>query len=177
MEQNQGERRSSSTASSVSTDENGLASPVSRSDGRRLELPDEHSWNWILDRSISSCCTEGHQLILEIVERLQENRWTNSDVFGVHLSLTEAVVNAIKHGNREDPAKKVYVACKVSPSRCWIEIRDEGAGFNPEKVPDCTLDENLDKPSGRGLRLMKNFMSHVEYHDCGKRLVMEKRLE
>ncbi len=144
----------------MSTDENGLASPVSRSDGRRLELPDEHSWNWILDRSISSCCTEGHQLILEIVERLQENRWTNSDVFGVHLSLTEAVVNAIKHGNREDPRRSLR-RLQSLPSRCWIEIRDEGAGFNPEKVPIArstktwinqrtwpALDEELHVPRG-----------------------------
>lgn len=161
----------------MSANNGGLSSLASGSEEGLGRLSGEHSWTWILDRSISSCCTEGHQLILEIIERLQENQWTNSDVFGVHLSLTEAVVNAIKHGNREDPDKKVYVACKVSPSRCWIEIRDEGTGFNPEKVPDCTLDENLDKPSGRGLRLMKNFMSHVEYHDCGKRLVMEKRLD
>ena len=85
-------------------------------------------------------------------------------------------MNAIKHGNCEDPKKKVLVRCKLSPRRCWIEIQDEGPGFNPSAVPDCTLDENLDKPSGRGLKLMRNFMSLVEFNDQGNGVVMEKVL-
>ena len=55
-----------------------------------------------------------------------------------------------------------------------IEIEDEGEGFNPEEVPDPTLEENLDKPSGRGILLMRAFMDTIEYNDKGNRLRIEK---
>jgi serine/threonine-protein kinase RsbW len=132
------------------------------------------SWSWIVDRKIPSCALQGHRLILEIVEQLQQAAWNQKDIFGVHLALEEAVVNAIKHGNCEDPDKVVHVSCKISTNRCWILVQDEGPGFNPDEVPDCTLDENLDKPSGRGLKLMRNFMTLVEYNEHGNRVVMEK---
>ncbi len=133
-------------------------------------------WSWTLEREIPSCSLQGHRLILEIIEQLQRHRWAQRDVFGVHLALEEAVVNAIKHGNGEDLDKKVQVACKISSTRCWILVEDEGPGFNPSAVPDCTLDENLDKPSGRGLKLMKNYMTMIEYNESGNRVVMEKVL-
>ena len=133
-------------------------------------------WTWTTEQVIPSCPLEGHRLIMEIVDQLHQQQWKQRDIFAVHLALEEAVVNAIKHGNREDRNKKVHVRCKMSPRRCWIEIQDEGRGFNPSAVPDCTLDENLDKPSGRGLKLMRNFMSFVEYNDQGNGVVMEKVL-
>src|SRR5262245_60143928 len=114
----------------------------------------EAYWYWTIDREIPSCALDGHRLILEIIEQLQQAAWNQKDIFGVHLALEEAVVNAIKHGNCEDPDKVVQVVCKISPTRCWILVQDQGPGFDPENVPDCTLDENLDKPSGRGLKLM-----------------------
>lgn len=114
---------------------------------------------------------------MEIVRQLQVHDWEQRDVFGVHLALEEAVVNAIKHGNGEDPGKSVQVICRISRIRCWISIEDQGDGFDPEKVPDCTLDENLDKPCGRGLKLMRNFMTFVEYNEQGNRVVMEKVLD
>ena len=133
-------------------------------------------WKWTTEQVIPSCSIEGHRLIMEIVDQLHQNKWSQRDVFAVHLALEEAVVNAIKHGNGENPDKKVHVSCKISRRRCWIQIEDEGRGFNPASVPDCTLDENLDKPSGRGLKLMRNFMSWVEYNDRGNGVVMEKIL-
>jgi serine/threonine-protein kinase RsbW len=137
----------------------------------------EPSWTWTIEREIPSCSLHGHRLILEIVEQLQQACWKQKDIFGVHLALEEAVVNAIKHGNCEDPDKTVQVSCKISEERCWILVQDEGPGFCPDDVPDCTLDENLDKPSGRGLKLMRNFMTMVEYNEHGNRVVMEKVVE
>jgi serine/threonine-protein kinase RsbW len=137
----------------------------------------EASWHWTIDREIPSCALDGHRLILEIIEQLQQAAWNQKDIFGVHLALEEAVVNAIKHGNCEDPDKVVQVVCKISSTRCWILVQDQGPGFDPENVPDCTLDENLDKPSGRGLKLMRNFMTMVQYNEDGNRVVMEKVLE
>jgi serine/threonine-protein kinase RsbW len=96
------------------------------------------------------------------------------DVFGVHLAMEEALVNAIRHGNRLDPGKQVQFACRMTPDLVRIEITDEGDGFDPSSIPDPTDPEHIEAPSGRGLMLMRSFMSRVEYNDVGNRVVMEK---
>ena len=116
-------------------------------------------------------------MVQEIIHALRRHEWKQDDVFAVHLALEEAVVNAIRHGNGLDPAKRVRVETKISAQRCWIQVEDEGSGFDPREVPDCTANENLEKPGGRGLMLMQNFMSSVEYNEAGNRLVMEKVLD
>ena len=110
----------------------------------------------------------------EIVAELERLGWTDRDLFGVQLALEESLSNAIRHGNRLDPAKRVTVECKVSPERFWLMVQDEGPGFRPERVPDCTASENLECPGGRGLALIKAFMSHVEYSAQGNCVTMEK---
>ena len=105
---------------------------------------------------------------------LEQRAFSDRDCFGVKLALEEAIVNAIKHGNGMDPDKCVHVHCHVTDERVKIVIEDEGPGFDPGDVPDPTEDENLDKPSGRGLMLMRSFMSRVEYNDKGNCVVMEK---
>lgn len=136
-------------------------------------MTDNH-WTWATDQRLPSSIDAGHQFIAEILARLNAERWTSQDIFGIHLALEEAVVNAIRHGNKLDPDKRVHVACKMSPERFWIRIADEGCGFNPYAVPDCTDDEHLQIPSGRGLLLMRCYMNHVEYNDCGNTVTMEK---
>ena len=96
-------------------------------------------------------------------------------MFGFRLALEEAVVNAIKHGNRLDKNKHVYVVCRSTPEGVWIKITDQGQGFDPEAVPDCTDPAHIDSPNGRGIMLMRNYMSRVEYNDVGNVVVMEKR--
>jgi serine/threonine-protein kinase RsbW len=83
-------------------------------------------------------------------------------------------VNAIRHGNQSDQAKLVHVSCKLSPQRLLIEITDQGIGFDPALVPDCCDPENWQRPGGRGILLMRSYMSKVEYTDGGHRVVMEK---
>jgi serine/threonine-protein kinase RsbW len=73
-----------------------------------------------------------------------------------------------------DESKQVLVECKVSPERFWIRVEDEGSGFRPQSVPDCTADENLECPGGRGLALIKAYMNRVEYNDRGNCVTMEK---
>ena len=85
------------------------------------------------------------------------------DLFSVELALEEALVNAIKHGNQLQPEKKVRVAYSVSSERFDILIEDEGEGFCPDDVPDPTLPENLARPCGRGLLLIRSFMTSVDY--------------
>src|SRR4051794_31597318 len=89
--------------------------------------------------------------ILDDVSRLGFN---SQSQFAIKLALEEALINAIKHGNRLDPSKKVHIEAKVSPQQFEITIEDEGPGFKRTAVPDPTLEENLEKCSGRGILLM-----------------------
>jgi serine/threonine-protein kinase RsbW len=133
-------------------------------------------WNWKFQESIRSELPEGRCFVEAVVEQLRLLKWPNMEIFAVRMSLEEAVVNAIKHGNQFDPGKMVHIECRITPTKIWVDIEDEGAGFDPCSVPDCTADENLDKPSGRGLHLMRHYMTHIEYRKDGKRVVMEKRI-
>jgi serine/threonine-protein kinase RsbW len=110
----------------------------------------------------------------DLLGQLGAHGWSEAEIFGVHLAAEEAITNAIVHGNKLDPAKRVHVACEVSPARVWIEIRDQGDGFDPAAVPDCTADDRLEVPSGRGVMLMKSFMTRIEYNAKGNGVVLEK---
>jgi serine/threonine-protein kinase RsbW len=81
----------------------------------------------------------------------------------VLLAVTEAATNAIKHANKYDLDKKVYIDAYVEGSNLIIKVRDEGNGFDPDQIPDPTEPENLLKDSGRGLYLMRFYMDNMEY--------------
>lgn len=103
----------------------------------------------------------------EIVARAKMHRFCKRAVLGIRLALQEALVNAVKHGNRDDFSKKVRIDYSVTSSEVRIRIADEGSGFDPDDVPDPTAPENLCTPGGRGLLMMRQFMSQVEFHGCG----------
>lgn len=124
--------------------------------------------------SIPSDTAAGQQLQEEIISRLEQLEFPTRDLFGIRLALEEALVNAIKHGNRFDPNKRVKVLYRLSRETIRIEIEDEGEGFNPADVPDPTEDENLERPCGRGIMLMRHFLDVVDYNDIGNRVVLEK---
>ena len=105
---------------------------------------------------------------------LQANRFGETDQFAVKLAVEEALVNAIKHGNQLDPDKRVRVRYAVDGETFQIHITDEGPGFNPDDVPDPTLPENLERCCGRGLLLIRKFMTEVSYHGCGNVVTMSK---
>lgn len=132
-------------------------------------------WSWSSEHSIPSDTAAGRAVLDALLRQLQLHEWGEHDTFAVHLAVEEALVNAIKHGNQDDPAKQVHVVSRVSVESVLIEIADEGPGFDPGAVPDPTEDENLEAPSGRGLMLMRSFMSRVEFNARGNRVVMEKR--
>jgi serine/threonine-protein kinase RsbW len=131
-------------------------------------------WIWQIEESIPSQTSEGKRILESVLHQLEAENWFPHEIFGVHLAMEEALVNAIKHGNRFDDAKRVQVVCKLSPERIYLQVRDEGPGFRPDDVPDCTRDENLEKASGRGIMLMKGFMSRVDYNAAGNCVTMEK---
>lgn len=131
-------------------------------------------WNVLVEKSIPSEALAGREVMDRLLAELEAVEWIQEELFGVHLAVEEALVNAIRHGNGEDINKKVHVCCRLSVDRLLIEIEDEGTGFKPEEVPDCTEDENLEVPSGRGIMLMRSFMTRVEYNDQGNRVLLEK---
>lgn len=79
------------------------------------------------------------------------------------VAVRESVVNAIKHGNRLDEAKRVEVSFTIRPRELEVSIHDEGGGFDPDAVPDPLAPENLLKAYGRGIFFMRQFMDEVAY--------------
>lgn len=133
-----------------------------------------NSWTWTLEDSFPSQLGAHEPFLKQVLEKLEEHNWEHKDIFGVHLSLEEALVNAIRHGNCQDQTKQVLAICNFCPDKLRVEITDEGSGFCPDEVPDPTEDENLDVPSGRGIMLMRSYMNRVEYNSRGNQVVMEK---
>jgi serine/threonine-protein kinase RsbW len=123
---------------------------------------------------IPSDTAAGQSVQERIVQLLEELSYDERDVFGVRLAIEEALVNAIKHGNRMDPTKTVRITCQVARDKVRIEIEDQGQGFQPEEVPDPTADENLERPCGRGIMLMRAFMSSIAFNESGNCVILEK---
>ena len=95
--------------------------------------------------------------------------------FAIRLAIEEAVVNAFRHGNRSDPSKSVHFCSEITNASAAFEVEDQGPGFDPMAVPDPTVDENLEIPSGRGVMLIKAYMTEVAYLPPGNKLRMVYR--
>ena len=108
----------------------------------------------------------------QILKEVERHGFNPNSLFATRLALEEAMVNAIKHGNKLDPKKKVIVEAKVTRNRVEIEIEDQGPGFDRKCVPDPTADENLCKCSGRGILLIEAYMNSVTWSHGGRRVRM-----
>ena len=142
------------------------------------------------ERARGSCCPNGtdrHEIAIDstivaaqetengIAERLHARGVGERDLFAIRLSLHEALLNAVRHGNRLASDKQVRVAVDLNGSCCTVEVEDEGRGFCPGDVDDPRLDQYLDKPGGRGLLLIRTFMDSVHFNERGNRITMVKR--
>jgi serine/threonine-protein kinase RsbW len=123
---------------------------------------------------IPSDTVEARRVQDEIEQRLKEQRYGERDIFSIRLALEEALVNAIKHGNQMDRRKTVHIQYRVLADRFDIRITDEGCGFEPCDVPDPTAVENLERPCGRGLMLMRHYMTEVIFNGRGNCVSMSK---
>jgi serine/threonine-protein kinase RsbW len=111
-----------------------------------------------------------------IVSLLERHGYSESSRFAVRLAIEEALSNAFKHGHKSlPPSTPVRFAFAADARELRLTIEDRGPGFNPASVPDPTLDENLEMPSGRGLMLIRAYMTTVEFNAPGNRLTLVYR--
>ena len=110
----------------------------------------------------------------EILSKLKAHNFSEEDIFAVHLALEEAFINAVRHGHKMDATRGVKIDYSVTPDKVEVTVTDEGEGFDPEAVPDPRFGENLYKPEGRGLFLMRSYMDVVKFNERGNSVCMVK---
>lgn len=107
----------------------------------------------------------------KIVDSLKETYNIPDEIYGnILVALSEATNNAIKHGNKLDSTKQITFIFTPEERSFVFIIIDEGNGFDYENIPDPTHPDNLDKPEGRGVFIMKNLADEVEFIDNGKEI-------
>jgi serine/threonine-protein kinase RsbW len=112
----------------------------------------------------------------QLLALLGKHGYGESSCFAVRLAVEEALTNAFNHGHKGlPPEAPVRFDFNVGPREVVICVEDQGPGFKPDAVPDPTLEENLEIPSGRGLLLMRAYMASVEFSERGNRLTMTYR--
>jgi serine/threonine-protein kinase RsbW len=112
--------------------------------------------------------TENIRIIESFIDNAKERFKLNDDIYGnIMIAVTESVNNAIKHGNSGNPKKNVKLSMALNENTLRVEIEDEGPGFDYENLPDPTAPENIDKPSGRGIFLMKQLSDEVHFKNNG----------
>ncbi len=116
---------------------------------------------------------ESINIVEKLIEDLREEHNIHEDCFGnILVAVTEAVNNGIQHGNKYDPSKKVSITYEVEGDNLMFTVQDEGPGFDYYNLPDPTAPENLEKPTGRGIFLMKHLADQVIFSDNGKTVEM-----
>ena len=111
----------------------------------------------------------------EVAAALAARGYEEGAMFAIRLALEEGIVNAFRHGNRSDPKKVVFFRAEIDAHEAMFEIEDQGPGFDPRTIPDPTDEDNIEIPSGRGVMLIKAYMSEVEYLKPGNKLRMSYR--
>lgn len=125
--------------------------------------------------TINSDFSAGFEVQQRILDAAAKHGYNEPCLFAIKIALEEALVNAIKHGNKLDPRKQVRIEASITPKQAEICIEDEGPGFDRSLVPDPLSEENLEKSSGRGILLIESYMSQVSWDHGGRRLRMVKK--
>ena len=129
---------------------------------------------WKYDQRIASDPDLCALIIGHLLDQLTHFGWKDKDAFAIHMAMEEAILNGIRHGNKCCPDKRLHIVMEMDELQFSSTITDEGAGFDPEAVPDPTEDSNLDKCSGRGVMLIKHFVDEVNYNACGNSVSLSK---
>lgn len=124
----------------------------------------------IREQKISFPSASGNIVIVEkLINDICSSYSVSEDYYGnILVAVTEAVNNAMQHGNKLDPAKKVDVEFKAGEKMITFLVHDQGDGFDYSTLPDPTNPENIEKPSGRGVFLMRHLADKVEFSDDGR---------
>ena len=130
--------------------------------------------HWSFDKTLPSELAVGHAAIEELMVALGAAGWIGMDVFRINMAIEEAVVNAIEHGNKREPSKKVRLVFQVTPDKATMIVIDQGPGFDHRNLADPTTVELLDKPRGRGVMLMRELMNEAIFNDIGNQVTMIK---
>ena len=150
-----------------------MADAMKRNGRSKLKLAGgaEEVWTSV---DFGSCLNRARAIEEQIISACNQHRFPEKDVFAIKLALEEALVNACKHGNSMDPCKHVKVQFRVTDQRADITIEDEGKGFCCSELPDPTAEENLEKTHGRGILLMRAYMSSVVFNPSGNKVTLTK---
>jgi serine/threonine-protein kinase RsbW len=130
-------------------------------------------WQWEREVEFPSKLGEHLPFLEEVLGAVERLGWSGRDYFGVQMVLEEALTNAIRHGNHSDPSRMVRAIARASDQRFFLSVEDEGEGYVPTSVPDCTADENLECFGGRGMLLIHAYMANVSFNERGNRIMME----
>ena len=125
---------------------------------------------------IPSDLKEVKRVSAEILDFLKPLKLSQYELLDIKLCLEEALVNAIKHGNRLDKSLNVKIDYNLGDDTFKVTITDEGEGFDYRHVPDPTLEENLQELKGRGIFLIRRLMDEVEFNEKGNSITMVKFL-
>jgi serine/threonine-protein kinase RsbW len=121
---------------------------------------------------------ENITLVEKLVNEICANSSISEDFYGnILVALTEAVNNAITHGNKLDASKSVDVSWASENDKLKVLVSDHGSGFDYNNLPDPTNPENLEKPNGRGVFLMRNLADNIEFFDDGRTVQLEFNLK
>ncbi|MDN4165588.1 ATP-binding protein [Cytophagales bacterium LB-30] len=112
---------------------------------------------------------ENIRIVESFIDNAKDKYEWDDDIYGnIMIAVTEAVNNAIKHGNRSDKSKMVHLQLDLAENKIQFQVEDEGKGFNYVSLPDPTAPENLEKPGGRGIFLMKHLCDEVSFSKEGR---------
>lgn len=112
---------------------------------------------------------ENIQIVESFIDNTKEKYALTDDVYGnIMIAVVESVNNAILHGNRQDKNKLVKLSAELLENQISFIVKDKGAGFDFNDLPDPTSPENVEKIGGRGVFLMKHLADEVNFHDNGK---------
>ena len=116
---------------------------------------------------------ENIKIIESFIDNAREKFEINDDIYGnIMISVTECISNAIIHGNQSNKNKLVHLELKAEEDQLQFIIEDEGEGFDLEQLPDRTSPENIAKPGGRGIFLIRHLTDEVKFEENGKKTIL-----
>lgn len=117
---------------------------------------------------------ELRHICAKILCHIGQLKYSDDDLFAIHLAMEEAIVNAVKHGNKQDPAREVIIEYDLTPEKIDLWVTDQGRGFDSNHLADPRLGDNIYKTNGRGVLLIRSYMDSVKYNRAGNSVHMVK---